>query len=511
MAIWRIPNEYIIDWTQNGDDVHSFSRKVKYCLEEAFTSLEDLHDTTDNINESIQSISTSISSINSSIAAVNSSLSAISSIGGGISDGNSSLICGIGVEIASIENGQILVYREEDEKFHNEDNDSKLIGGVDIKHLMRLVENLYLALDVAGLNPGGYDGLSGETFYGDTNDINAEAPKVLSFIQGDDTLTLGSPKGLIENSVYRLTDGSAGAWVRIKQLRTVGDITQVVLYNPVNTQFTGTTRLRRSRGTISEGKITCTTTTTNGTFFTTDLIPFVNEVTGEEKLISRAHLIVKHQNLIDTEIRAEIALRETATFVKGELIGVGNDLEQTATLAHRTNLSSYKFTMYFDGVAQEKNFSFDATTGRVTFTAPANTVVSVDYFYNWSEENFVEMTKVGTYPDRRNPNRATTQFAYKGTAGKIATLRLRLRCLAGTSENEIVSTGAGLNKPIGFKLVHQAIPTEIQVVATDGTYSYNEDLNTVVVAAPAGQAINISYGWRGKSFSVDSFVCMFDE
>lgn len=491
MAIWRIPSEYTINWTQNGDDVHSFSYKVKYCLEEAFTSLEELHETSEAINESIQSI--------------NASLKAVSSMAGG----GSSLIGGINVEIASIEGGQILVYREEDQKFHNEDNDSSSNTGIDIKHLMRLVENLYLALDVAGLNPGGYDGLSGETFYGDTNDINAVEPKVLSLIQGDDTLTVGSPKGLIEGSVYRLSDGANGVWVKIKQLLTVGDITQVVLTQPVTQQFTGTVRLRRSRGTISEGKITCETATASGTFFTTNLIPFVNEITGEEKLIRRAHLVVKHQNIVDAEIKAEIALRETATFVKGEVIGIGTDLEQTALLTHRTNLSSYKFTLYFDGVAQEEHFSFDPVAGRITFTAPANAIVSVDYFYDWSEENFIEMTKVGTYPDRRNPNRATTQFTYKGTAGKVATLRLRLRRLSGTEG--ILATGAGLNKPIGVKLSHQAIPNEFQVAATGGTYVYNEDLNTVIVAAPASEPINIIYGWRGKSFSVDSFVCMFDE
>lgn len=502
MAIWRIPNEYIIQYSPNGDVVKTFAQKTKYCLEEAFTSLEELHDTTENINESIKTV-------NASLGSINSSLSALSSIGSVAPSGDSSLIGGIGVEIASIEGGQILVYREDDQKFHNEDNDSDLIGGIDIKHLMRLVENLYLALDVAGLNPGGYDGLSGETFYGDTNDINAVAPKVLSLIQGDDTLTVGSPKGLVEGSVYRLGDSDNGVWVKIKQLLTVGDITQVVLTKPVTQQFTGTVRLRRSRGTISEGKLTCETATANGTFFTTNLIPFVNEITGEEKLIRRAHLVVKHQNVVDVEIKAEIALRETATFVKGEVIGIGTDLEQTALLTNRTNLSSYKFTVYFDGVEQEKNFSFNPITGRITFTAPANAIVSVDYFYDWGEENFVEMTKVGTYPDRRNPNRATTQFAYKGTAGKVATIRLRLRRLSGNEG--ITATGAGLDKPIALKLTRQAVPEEIQLYATGGTYTYNEDLNTIIVAAPASEPMNIIYGWRGKSFSVDSFVCMFDE
>ena len=498
MAIWRIPNEYIIQYSPNGDVVKTFAQKTKYCLEEAFYDLEELSNANDSINESIKSISNSISSINSS-------LTAMGSIGGG--GGDSSLIGGIDVEIASIGDGQILVYREEDEKFHNEDNDSSSNTGIDIKHLMRLVENLYLALDVAGLNPGGYDGLSGETFYGDTYNIDTTLVKVSSLIQGDDTITVTSPKGLVEGARYLLTDEKVSTWVVIKHIQAVGAVTQIVLKEPVSKQFDLTaTKLRRSRGVINAGELSG-----HDTFFVTNLVSFINEVTGEEKLMRRAHLIIKHQIVPDTEITASLVLRDTATFVKGEVIGIGNDLEQTALLSHRENLSSYKFTVYFDGVAQEENFSFDSITGRVTFTAPANTIVSVDYFYNWGEETLVAMEKVGTYPDRRNPKRATTQFKYKGDPWKLAAVRIRLNRLSGTAENEIVSTGAGLDKPIGFKLAHQAVPEEIQVTASGGTYNYNEDLNTVIVTAPAGQAISISYEWRGKRISVDSFVCMFDE
>lgn len=39
MAIWAIPNDQVIDYSPNGDDVDSFSQKVKFCIEEIFKSL----------------------------------------------------------------------------------------------------------------------------------------------------------------------------------------------------------------------------------------------------------------------------------------------------------------------------------------------------------------------------------------------------------------------------------------------------------------------------------------
>ena len=370
---------------------------------------------------------------------------------------------------------------------------------------MRLTENLYLALDVAGLNPGGYDGLSGETFYGNPTDIDTTKVEVLSVIQGDDSIDVDSVEGLIEGSHYILSDGVKSFPVQIKHILVENGINRVLLYNSVDEQFIeGLTTLSRTEGTIAEGKISG-----DGGSFTTNLIPFVNEATGSTTDISRAHLVVKHQNVADAQITAEIAFRDGAKFVKGEVIGIGNDKEQSTLLEHRDDLTSYKFALYFDGERQAEDFTFSPLTGQVTFAAPNNAIVSVDYFYDWSAETFVEMTKTGTYPDRRNPNRATTQFIYDGSAGSVATIRLTLKRGEGESLNEIVSAGTG--SPRGFKLAHQAVNGSIWVTPASAPWQFNEEQNTVIITAPIGETIRISYKWKGKAFSVDSFACTFNE
>lgn len=351
----------------------------------------------------------------------------------------------------------------------------------------------------ADLNPGGYDGLSGETFYAEPDDIDATKVNALSLIQGDDSVDVDSIAGLVEGANYFLTDDVTTLPVQIKHIICENGINRVIFYNGIGAQFLeGRTKLIRSLGSIED----------DGAIITTNLIPFVNEATGEEISISRAHLVVKHENIADADIKAEIALRKNATFVKGEVIGIGDGKEQTVLLEHCEDLTSYKFALYFDGVAQE-NYSFAPISGQVTFTAPTNAIVSADYFYNWEAETFVEMTKAGTYPDRRNPERASTQFVYTGEAGKVATLRLTLKRGEGESLNEIVSTGTGKAK--GFKLKHQALSSSIWVVPANAPWSFNEEQNTVIVTAPVGDAIRISYRWRGKSFGLDSFACVFNE
>ncbi|MBR7024822.1 MAG: hypothetical protein IKI08_02280 [Selenomonadaceae bacterium] len=412
MAIWKIPDEYKIDYSRNGDDVDAFSRKVKYCLEEAFVGLNELHEATKGINSSIASLTSAVAKAGtSSVAAALSPLTFV--------DGD---------KLLGEYNGSSTL-KIDFQTLKNQSGDVK-----DLWHLTRLVENLYLVLDVAGLNPGGYDGLSSEAFYGTTNDIDAS----------------------------------------------------------------------RSTGTVSEGEISG-----DGAIFITKPIAFINQTNGAATPIKDAHLVVKHRNVADAEITAELALCD-ATFINDEVLGIGNGLEQTVSLEHKEKLTAYNFAIYFDGVKQSGNFFLDTEAGEVTFIAPVDVIVTADYFYNWGEENFVAMEKTGTYPDHKNPNRATTQFICDGGAGgTVATLRLTLKQSEGYSQNEIVTTGTG--KPQGFKLKHQAIADAIQVIPSSTTWTYSAAQNVIVINAPSGQSVSVSYWWKGKSFSVDSFAILFNE
>lgn len=315
MAIWKIPNEYKIDYSPNGDDINTFSRKVKYCLEEAFNSLNELHTAGDTLTAAVESLGAGFNlpiqienpadgQILVYHAATNSTPvgEAKSLI---ISDGNNVLCDYNGSNTANINVKEILAQ-----------------SGVsrEVKHLSRLVENLYLALSVMELDPGGYDGLDCTTFYGTYKNIDWSRSSV-----GLEDNKLSSNNGIL--------------------------ITQPIL--------------------------------------------LANAATGEPHLKSNAHLVIKHKNVADAQITAEIALRE-AIYVRDEVIAIGTGNSQAATLANTNNLTDYYFALKFNGVIQTGNFTFNPTSGQVTFI-----VVTASYFYNWGAEKKRAHIPTSTTKDAR--------------------------------------------------------------------------------------------------------------
>ena len=442
-------------------------------------------------------------------------------------------------KIAEPEDGQVLMYSSTAKAFRNADNSAAGAGkslvvrdgenvlgeyngsetveidlqgtsaqekvSQDVAHLTRLVENLYIALDKAQLNPGGYDGLSSETFRSDISDIDTTEVKVLSAPVGNYTITVDSIEGLIEGCYYYLRHGNTTA--ETVQIERIDSTNRVKLCDPITTAFvSGDTQLARINGDVEEDRLYIGGT--GGEVFITKPATFINEATGANLPVSRAHLSIKHDNIADINISAEIALRN-ATFVKGEIIGAGDGMANTVTLAHTNGLTHYKFAVYFDGELQTSGITFNTKTGEVSFTAPEGVAVSADYFYNWGTEEFVSMEKAGTFPDRKNPAKATTQFTFAGAAGNVATLRLKFSRASGTATNEIVATATG--NPQAFRLAHHANYNEITVTPSTATYRFKSASEAIVVKANAGEQITVSYNWRGKAFYVDSFACVFDE
>ena len=428
--------------------------------------------------------------------------------------GSASAVDGVDVEISDLQDGDVLVYHVSTGTLRNEPKNTvgtgkslilkdgaKVLGDYNganttvvdvaeviensnikyVNHVMRMLENIHLTMDIAGLNPGGYDNVATEIFKGTEKNIDNTQVNVTSAIVGDDSIDVATIEGLIVGGNYELTDGANLENVRIKDIRIVGDTKRVILYNDIVNSFNmANTILRRSNATVGEGFVGG-----DGVMFVTNLIPFTNEMTGEGIKMSRAHLTVKHQNVADAEIKAEVAFIKNPVHVVGEVIGIGNGSQQTVVLANPEKVGTYGFNLYFDGVKQTSGFIFSPGDANVTFAAANNVVVSADYFYNWTAENFVEMTKTGTYPDKKNSSRASSQYLYRASsddfAGNVAVLKFSLKQLSGGVSNFMLGSGTG--NPQGFKLQHQAIAGSIAVTPSTATWTYKEDVNTIIINA----------------------------
>ncbi len=371
-----------------------------------------------------------------------------------------------------------------------------------VNQSMRLIENLYLAFDFNNLIFGGRDGLFTEFFKSNSNNIDKTAVLVTSIAIGDDSVDVSSAEDLVVGGWYWLVEGNKIEEVQIKEIIVNAGMNRVIFESLVSQIFTpGATMLYRTMATFGDGYVTG-----DGAVFTTKLFKMKYDV-------GRANMTVKHENIPDTEITAEMAVHHGAEFVKGEIIGIGDDTSQTVKLANTTKVSSQDFKLYFDGVEQTTNFIFSPTDAEVTFNAPTNAVVQADYIYNFSAEDWVEMYRNRTYPDTTNDDRLTTQFHYAAEynyqAGKIISIRLKLKQNSGTVTNEILGTGN--DKPQGFKLPHHAIADTISVSPATATWTYKEDLDTVIITAADLETIKISYDWKARPFKVDSMAVILNE
>lgn len=427
--------------------------------------------------------------------------------------GSPEMLQGYFIDFQGLKDGDVITFDAAKKMFVNKHAEqteiySSSADEPSVNHLKRLAEELHLALMLANLDTTGYDSMLTEAFFGNNEEIDTTAVNVTSIIMGSNVLEVASLDNLIIGANYQLADANNLQDVKISAMRIESNKNYVTLAENVRYPFSGTTRLRRTNGAFQEGYITG-----DGVSFITDPISFVNEATGDSKEISLAHLNVKHENVDGAEISAELALIKNPIFVAGEVIGIGNDTTQQVTLAHTENVSSWGFKLFFNGVEQTSSYTFSPSDGKVTFFANSGVIVQANYFYNWSEENFVPFEKSGVFCDKRNSKRATTQFIYKATntnrTGSVATVRLTLNQATGGESNRILGTATG--SPQAFKLPHHAVESSIQVMPASATWNWNDNLDVLTVTASRGQEISVSYNHKGKPFKVDSFAVMFNE
>nr|DAY82556.1 MAG TPA: hypothetical protein [Caudoviricetes sp.] len=124
-----------------------------------------------------------------------------------------------------------------------------------INHLERLVGNAYLALEMANIDPDGYDSMIVETFNDAASEIDQFVATVTSVVSGDDSVDVDDSSGLIIGAHYQLADGEHQEEVQIKSINVSGKIKRVVLYGNVKNQYTdGRAKLYRSSIAIYNGR-----------------------------------------------------------------------------------------------------------------------------------------------------------------------------------------------------------------------------------------------------------------
>ena len=124
-----------------------------------------------------------------------------------------------------------------------------------INHLERLMANAYLAMEMAKIDPDGYDGMVVETFDNGASEIDQIEINVTSVVSGDDSIDVESSAGLIIGSHYQLTDGERTEEIQIKSISVAGKINRVKLMSVVKNQYNeGRAKIYRSSAAIYNGR-----------------------------------------------------------------------------------------------------------------------------------------------------------------------------------------------------------------------------------------------------------------
>lgn len=228
--------------------------------------------------------------------------------------------------------------------------------------------------------------------------------------------------------------------------------------------------------------------------------------------VGDCRLTAVHPPLADAKISARCALREKTSVAKGEHLGLGTGERKTYQLAHTDGISYDSLAVYYDGVRQGSGYELNTEVGRVTLTAPENAVVTADYVYGWTQEEWIEMPVSGFV---RTPENDRTEYKVllPGTAQKsICAVRIDLETTEGNAEKEPLGTGTGKDRV--YPLAHIVKDGMISVFADDAalpqeSWVLREDNRSVAVAAPAGQQITATYDWVSETPRVGKFIAVF--
>jgi hypothetical protein len=234
--------------------------------------------------------------------------------------------------------------------------------------------------------------------------------------------------------------------------------------------------------------------------------------------MERAHLMIKHPVVADTEVNAYISLRPKPISVSQEVLGVGDGAQHTYVLKNAANVAQHTFVLYFNGVAQTSGYAFSSADGKVTCSAPQGVAITTDYQYNWLPESWVAMAHDAQYPDAHDSDMVNDQFNYVASAdsdpkGAVSAIKINLVQKKGTVSGEAIGTGNGSLQ--SYTLAHKA-KAETLVIKVNGAaldssqWTYKDKTNTLFVTAASAAKITADYDWVADQVYLENFACVWN-
>ncbi len=232
-------------------------------------------------------------------------------------------------------------------------------------------------------------------------------------------------------------------------------------------------------------------------------------VQNYESDLQTCYLVVKHDPLVDSTIKAYVNFM--AAPQRRELITIGTSNGSFQTLPLGVNnvkdigIDQHSIRLYADAVPL-LDFDYNVETSEVTINVANGKVITASYDYGHGSETWLEMDKVidsqpyfdDTYMSRFHFTLPDSQTENK----KISNVRLQLTRPTGKVTNQ--SLGKATGKVQMLSLPHRATQSTISLNAE---WSYEPESQILSFVAAKNTALNLSYSWVGEQPVVHSFTC----
>ena len=230
--------------------------------------------------------------------------------------------------------------------------------------------------------------------------------------------------------------------------------------------------------------------------------------------VKHCRLSVRHSELEDAGIEAYVSFRKRPVLIQDETLGIGTGKSVTYQLKYPTGVKYDTVRLYFDNVRVFGGFDINGKVGRITCTAPSGTLITCDYEYGWTKE---EWQKMSVNSREALEDYDITEFRYSrpdDAYKSVVAVKIALTSKTGSVTKE--SVGKGTGKAQTYRLNHTVKDGAITVYDNNTAmsaknYSLLDDPQYISVACSNGHTITASYDWVSEKAYVYQLAAVFSE
>lgn len=230
------------------------------------------------------------------------------------------------------------------------------------------------------------------------------------------------------------------------------------------------------------------------------------------KPVKHCRCVVKHAPFIESSMKVYASFRALPSMCENETLGTGDGKLHTYQLNNPSGINLESVKVYYDNQQIFSGYEVNCEVGRVTCTPPAGVLVTCDYEFGWTSENWQELNFMQL---TRKPDYDESEYYLRvDQAGYICAVKIELHTKTGYTTGE--SIGKGTGQATTYKLAHIVREGNITILANNSqldakNFSILDDGQFIKIAATNGATLKANYSWISECPIIYEFHSVFSE